>query len=93
MATKTISIRMDEQLKKDFEELCKDIGLSMSSAMNVFATRAVQENRIPFELGRNIPNEETLEAIKESEEILNHPEKHQSYKSARDLFEALDREV
>ena len=93
MATKTISIRMDEQLKKDFEELCKDIGLSMSTAMNVFATRAVQENRIPFELGRNIPNEETLEAIKESEEMLKNPSKYPSYSSVKEMFEALRCEV
>ena len=50
MAQKTYSIRMDIDLKKDFDKLCEEFGMSMSTAINVFARAVVRERRIPFEL-------------------------------------------
>ncbi len=50
MAQTLMSIRIDEDLKKDFEEVCTRMGLSMSSAINVFAKTVVREKRIPFEI-------------------------------------------
>ena len=46
-----VNIRMDEQLKKDFETFCEDMGLTMTTAFNMFARKAVREYRIPFEVG------------------------------------------
>ena len=48
--TTNINIRMDADLKADFEQFCSEIGLSMSAAMNVFAKAAVRQQRIPFEV-------------------------------------------
>lgn len=50
MAQATFSIRMDEQLKKQFDELCSDFGMSVSTAVTVFAKAVVRERRIPFEI-------------------------------------------
>lgn len=50
MGQSTISIRVDEKLKKSFDELCNAIGLSNSAAMTIFMKAAVREQRIPFEL-------------------------------------------
>ena len=50
MVQTTFSIRMDSDLKKDFDKLCEDFGMSMSTAINVFARAVVRERRIPFEL-------------------------------------------
>lgn len=50
MAQTTVSIRMDEELKKQFDAFCSDIGMSMTTAICVFAKKAVRERRIPFEL-------------------------------------------
>lgn len=50
MAQTTVSIRMDEDLKKQFDAFCSDIGMSMTTAICVFAKKAVRERRIPFEL-------------------------------------------
>nr|WP_325200864.1 type II toxin-antitoxin system RelB/DinJ family antitoxin [uncultured Oscillibacter sp.] len=63
MAQTNINIRMDAELKKQFEEFCADVGMSMTTAFNIFARKAVRENRIPFEVGGDIPNEETRKAI------------------------------
>lgn len=50
MAQTNINIRMDSELKKQFEEFCSDIGMSMTTAFCVFAKKAVRERRIPFEI-------------------------------------------
>ena len=50
MAQTTISIRMDDHLKHQFEEFCSAIGMSMTTAVCIFAKKAVRERRIPFEL-------------------------------------------
>ena len=50
MAQTNINIRMDSQLKKQFETFCADAGLTMSAAFNVFAKTAVRQQKIPFEI-------------------------------------------
>lgn len=41
---------MDEDLKKNMEKVCKEMGLSMTSAFTIFATKVSREGRIPFEI-------------------------------------------
>ena len=53
MATVNITIRMDESLKKQADELFSDFGLTMNAAFTMFAKQAVREQRIPFEISRN----------------------------------------
>ena len=55
MANVNINIRMDSQLKKDFEAFCNDMGLSMTTAFTIFAKKAVREYRIPFIVGVEPP--------------------------------------
>lgn len=50
MASSTLTVRMDEDLKREFEGLCSDIGMSVTTAINVYAKRAVRDRRIPFDL-------------------------------------------
>lgn len=65
MKTTTLNIRMDNDLKERFDAFCEDMGMSMSTCVNIFARKAVRENRIPFVVGAEVPNEETLEALNE----------------------------
>lgn len=53
MAQTTFTIRMDEDVKKDFNALCENIGLTMTTAFCVFAKKAISEQRIPFDLTAN----------------------------------------
>lgn len=46
----TFSIRMDEDLKKQFDALCADFGMNATTAFNIFARAVVRERRIPFEI-------------------------------------------
>lgn len=64
--TASIRIRMDADLKQQFEEFCDDMGMSMATAINVFIKKAVREYRIPFEICGEVPNEETRRAIEDS---------------------------
>ena len=50
MAQTNVNIRMEAQLKKQFETFCANTGLTMSSAINVFAKTAVRQQKIPFEI-------------------------------------------
>ena len=45
-----ISLRVDDELKRNAERAFDEIGLSMSTAINIFLKTVVRENRIPFEL-------------------------------------------
>lgn len=67
MATTNITVRMDTELKKQAEALFSELGLSMSAALTVFVKQAVYEHGIPFEIRREVPNAETLEAINDIE--------------------------
>lgn len=55
MAQTSFSIRMDEDLKKDFSMLCDSIGMTMTTAFCIFAKKAVTEQRIPFDVTANDP--------------------------------------
>ena len=69
MAQTTVSIRMDEDLKKQFEAFCSDVGMNMTTAFCVFAKAAVRERRIPFEISaRNDPfySPENMERLRRS---------------------------
>ena len=50
MAQAMINFRMDEELKKNMEETCKKMGLTMTAAFTMFATKVTTEQRIPFEI-------------------------------------------
>lgn len=50
MAQTIVNFQMDEDLKKNMEEICKDLGLSMTTAFTIFAKKVTKEKRIPFEL-------------------------------------------
>lgn len=48
-----VTIRLDENLKKQADDLFSDFGLSLNSAINMFIKQSVREQRIPFEVTRN----------------------------------------
>jgi DNA-damage-inducible protein J len=45
-----VNFRMDNDLKKGMEQACKDMGISMSAAFTIFATKVSRERRIPFDI-------------------------------------------
>ena len=55
MGQATFSVRMEEGLKNDFDRLCEEFGMSMTTAINVFARTVVRQRRIPFEISAPEP--------------------------------------
>ena len=50
MAPATFSVRMEEDLKRQFDALCEEFGMNTTTAFNIFARAVVRERRIPFEI-------------------------------------------
>jgi DNA-damage-inducible protein J len=83
VANTSINIRMDADLKKQFEAFCADMGMSMTTAFNIFVRQSIREGGIPFEISINQPNKETIAAMLEAERIAKDP----SVKGYNDLDE------
>ncbi len=67
MSQTTISVRMDEQLKKDFDSICSDLGMSMTTAITIFAKKVTREKRIPFEISADpFYSRSNMKALEES---------------------------
>lgn len=66
MKTVNVTLRLDKELKEQADALFADMGLSLNTACRMFLTRAVREQRIPFEVIRK-PDRSTLRAIADSE--------------------------
>lgn len=87
MAQTNINIRMDSALKQQFDHLCNELGLNMSTAFNIFAKTMVRQQKIPFEISLNVPNSETLEAIDD----VNHERNlSRTFHSVAELMEDLN---
>ena len=72
MGQSLVSIRMDEDLKKSFDSVCRDLGLNMSTAITFFAKKMSREKRIPFDVSLDsFYSESNLKYIHESLNQLN----------------------
>lgn len=85
--TTNINIRMDSELKRQFEAFCADMGMSMTTAFNIFAKKTVREYRIPFEIGGDVPNEETRKAMENVQKGIG---LSRAFSSVEELMEELD---
>ena len=89
MAQATVTFRIDETLKRSMEQLCEDLGMSMTTAFTIFAKKATRENRIPFEVSIEQPNADTLAAIEEVQRMKADPSIGKSYTSVDAMMEDL----
>ena len=82
-----INIRMDSDLKQQFEAFCNDVGMTMTTAFTVFAKKAVREYRIPFEIRAEVPNAETKKAIEDARKGIG---MSKAFSSVEELMEDLN---
>ena len=73
MLATNLAIRIDSSLKDEAESLFKDLGMSLSTAFNIFLRQAVRMQAIPFAITRGISNRRTLSAMQEAERIAKDP--------------------
>lgn len=87
MKNVNVTLRVDEDLKKQADTLFSELGLNLTTAFNMFLRQSVREQQIPFRVSKNVPNAVTLAAMDAAEkgEDLYGP-----YDSVSDLMEALN---
>ena len=82
-----LNIRIDKNVKESSEKVFEDLGLNMTTAINIFLRQVIRVNGIPFEIKGNTPNQETIEAIEEGIRLANDNSK--GYSNIEDLKNAL----
>lgn len=89
MATTNLNIRTDKSIKDQAEEIFAELGLNMTTAVNIFLRTAIREHGIPFELKLDVPNETTAAAIEEGRRLMTDPDAPR-YSSIDELKAALE---
>jgi len=84
--TTNLNIRIDEELKRQADAIFSELGLNMSTAINMFLRYSVRYGGIPFELRVEKPNAETLAAI---DDVNNNRNMSKTFTSIDDLIEDL----
>lgn len=88
MATTNINVRVDEDLKKDVDSLLNDLGLTLSTAINIYLRQMVQTQSIPFAIKRY--NDETEKAIRDAHSGIGLSEPFDSVEKLREALDAED---
>ena len=89
MSTTNLNIRVDENLKKKADKLFSELGMSMSTAMNVFLRQSVRYGGIPFDIRLDVPNSETVEAIREVKQMKADPTIGKTYRDVDQMMKEL----
>lgn len=74
MATANFTVRLDSNLKKQSESMYNELGLNLTTAINVFLRKSIAVGGFPFDVRMEEPNKETLMALLEAEKISKDPE-------------------
>lgn len=85
----SVSFRIDRDLKEQAVKLFGELGLNMSSAIQVFFRQAVREGGLPFDVTTKVPSKLTLAAMLEAERIAQDPG-HPAFSDIQDLLDALN---
>ncbi len=89
MATTNLNIRTEKAVKEQAEEIFSELGLNMTTAINMFLRTAIREHGIPFDLKLDVPNDTTVAAIEEGRKLMADPTAPR-YSSMDDLKAALE---
>ena len=84
--TSAINVMVDKKTKEEATSVLNELGLSMSTAINLFLRQVINNDGLPFEVRNPRPNKALKRALKEAEQIEKHPEKYKSYDNTEELF-------
>ena len=73
MTTTNLNIRTDKSVKEQAERIFNELGITMTTAVNMFLRTAIREHGIPFELKLEMPDEVTAAAIEEGRKLAEDP--------------------
>lgn len=84
----TINIRTEETVKQQAAQIFDDLGLDMSSAINIFLKKSIMERGIPFDVRLDVPNETTIKAIAEGDAMIKGG--HKGYSDTKAMWSSLN---
>ena len=87
MGTASVTIRVDESTKQTVSAIAEDFGFDISSITRAFYKQIEREHRIPVTLEYPKLNKESLESVREADEIARNG--GPAYASAKEMFEAM----
>lgn len=71
MSQTLVNVRMDKEVKEEMESTCKELGMTMSTAFNIFARKMAREKRIPFDVSIDpFYSENNIKALNKSDKQL-----------------------
>ena len=90
--TTSINVNVDSKVKEQASIILKDLGLNMSTAINMFLNQVVKRNGIPFEVTNPKKNKDLDEALQELEYMQQHLDEYPKYKNRKELEEAFKKD-
>ncbi len=90
MAVTNLNIRVDETVKEQSEKIFNELGLNMTTAINMFLRASIRENGVTLNLRLDTPNKETASAIEEGRRLLADPSASR-YSNMDELKKALEK--
>lgn len=92
MASTNLNIRTDKAVKDQAEAIFNELGLNMTTAVNMFLKTVIRQNGITLDLRLDVPNETTASAIEEGRKLMNDPSAPR-YSSMDELKRLLKNEI
>ncbi len=90
MAQTLVNFRIDENTKKELEQVCDELGMNVTTALNIFIKKMIREKRIPFDVSIDpFYSESNIKALEESKREL---EKGNVVKKTLEELEAMENE-
>lgn len=89
MPSTNLNIRTEKEVKEKADQIFSELGLNMTTAINIFLRTVIREHGIPFSLRLDIPNEATVNAIEEGRRLAS-DKSAESYSNIDELKAALD---
>ena len=87
MSATTMNIRVDKEVKDNAKMIFAELGMDLTTAVNIFLRQSIREHAIPFKLKPDIPNEKTKRANRKNEKGVGMSKK---FSSTEKLFEDLE---
>lgn len=91
MENANVTIRMNKQLKKQADQIFEELGMSFTTAINLFVRQYVRDRRIPFAISLE-PNQTTINALNELKAMMSNKEEYKRYDSFAEAMEDINEE-
>ena len=89
--TSAINVQVDAKDKEQATNILKDLGLNMSTFINMAIKQVIKKDGLPFEVSNPKPNKDLLEALEEGEKIIQEVRegKRQGYNNVNEMMKAI----